>query len=83
MAFFNSVFREILSDPFLMAPLPPPAPLLVSPAQHMARMMRMMDSMHVVQVHIEKQFFLFKLVSVVDPDPDPWNPYHFPGSGSV
>ena len=56
MAFFNSVFREILSDPFLMAPLPPPAPLLVSPAQHMARMMRMMDSMHVVQVHAENQF---------------------------
>jgi hypothetical protein len=39
------VFRELMSDPFLMAPLPPPAPLLVSPAAHMARMMRMMDNM--------------------------------------
>jgi hypothetical protein len=49
MAFFNAVFREMMADPFLMAPLPPPAPLMVSPAQHMARVMRMMDSM-VVQV---------------------------------
>ena len=45
MTFFNTVFREMLSDPFMMAPMAQMTQVTVSPAQQMARMVRMMDSM--------------------------------------
>ena len=42
MTFFNTVFREILTDPFMMAPMSGP---MMAPTQQMTRMVRMMDSM--------------------------------------
>jgi len=45
MTFFNTVFREILSDPFMMAPMAQMSQVTVTPSQQMARMVRMMDSM--------------------------------------
>ena len=42
MTFFNTVFREILSDPFMMAPM---GGQMLGPTQQMSRMVRMMDSM--------------------------------------
>ena len=42
MTFFNTVFREILSDPFMMAPM---SGQMMGPTQQMTRMVRMMDSM--------------------------------------
>ena len=45
MTFFNTVFREILSDPFMMAPMAQMSQVTVTPSQQMARMVRMMDNM--------------------------------------
>ena len=47
MTFFNTVFREILTDPFMMAPMGQGmmSGQLLGPTQQMARMVRMMDSM--------------------------------------
>ena len=47
MTFFNTVFREILSDPFMMAPMTQSMTPMMGPTQQMARMVRMMDSMMV------------------------------------
>ena len=47
MTFFNQVFREMLSDPFMMAPMAQMTQVTVTPAQQMARMVRMMDGMMV------------------------------------
>ena len=47
MTFFNTVFREILTDPFMMAPMGQGMMSggVLGPTQQMARMVRMMDSM--------------------------------------
>ena len=48
MTFFNTVFREIITDPFMMAPMTQTmTPMGMGPTQQMARMVRMMDSMMV------------------------------------
>lgn len=43
---FNAVFREMMSDPFMM-PMAPVQPQIVHPVQHIARMVQMMDTMMV------------------------------------
>ena len=43
---FNAVFRDMLSDPFMM-PMAPIQPQIVPPTHHIARMVQMMDTMMV------------------------------------
>lgn len=52
MTFFNTVFREILADPFMMSPMAQMSAPMMAPSQQMARMVRMMDSM-VVQESVQ------------------------------
>ena len=56
MTFFNTVFREILTDPFMMAPMTSSMTPMMGPTQQMARMVRMMDSMMVSDMsHVPMQ----------------------------
>ena len=50
MTFFNTVFREIITDPFMMAPMSQSMTPMMGPTQQMARMVRMMDSMMVSDI---------------------------------
>lgn len=53
MTFFNTVFREIITDPFMMAPMSQSMTPMMGPTQQMARMVRMMDSMMVSDIPLQ------------------------------
>ena len=55
MTFFNTVFREIITDPFMMAPMTQSMTPMMGPTQQMARMVRMMDSMMVSDMPMQMQ----------------------------